>query len=209
MTGGANGLQAVVWDVGGVLLDWNPRHLYRALFDDEAAMERFLAEICTAEWHADHDRGASVEASVAELAARHPEHAALIRAWAERSEEMIAGPIDGSVEILRELTDAGVPCYALTNMEAETYPGRRARYDFMRWFRGTVVSAHEGVIKPDPVIFRRLIERFSLVPERTVMIDDSPANVTAAAKAGLVSVRFRSPGQLREWLVEAGLLARG
>jgi 2-haloacid dehalogenase len=206
MSDGANDLQAVVWDVGGVLLDWDPRHLYRTLFTDEEAMERFLAEICTAEWHADHDRGVSVEASVTELAAHHPEHAPLIRAWAERGEEMIAGPIGGSVEILRELIEAGVPCYALTNMEAETYPGRRARYDFMRWFRGTMVSAHEGVIKPDPVIFRRLIERFSLVPERTVMIDDSQANVAAATQAGLVSVRFESPAQLRGWLVEAGLL---
>src|SRR5437868_15234992 len=103
-------------------------------------MERFLSELCTGEWHEEHDRGVSVEQSCAALAAVHPEYAELIQSWGQRSEEMIAGAIDGSVEILRELKDAGVRCYALTNMEAETYPLRVARFEFMRWFDGTVVS---------------------------------------------------------------------
>jgi 2-haloacid dehalogenase len=199
-------VDAVVFDLGGVLLDWNPRHLYRKLFDDEAEMERFLREVCTLEWHAAHDRGTPVEASCAMLAAAHPEHAELIHAWGRRSEEMIAGPIDGTVEILRELRERGVRLYALTNMEAETYPRRRARYEFLGWFDGTVVSAYEGTIKPEAEIFRRMIRRFELNPAATVLIDDSAANLAAARRLGMITVQFHSPGQLRGWLEQARLL---
>ncbi len=200
-------ITAVVFDVGGVLLDWDPRYLYRKLFDDEQAMERFLSDICTLEWHKAHDLGTPVERSCAELAVAHPECAELIWAWGRRSEEMISGPICGTVEILRELKAAGIRCYALTNMEAETYPVRRERYPFMRWFDGVVVSAYEGTAKPDHEIFRRLLERYRLTPSATAMIDDRLANVEAARDLGMRSVRFQSPAQLREWLVDAGVLA--
>jgi 2-haloacid dehalogenase len=199
-------INAVVFDVGGVLLDWDPRHLYRKLFDDEQEMERFLAELCTVEWHAQHDRGVPAEQSCAELAAEHPEYAELIHAWSQRTEEMIAGTIDGSIEILRELKDAGIRCYALTNMEAETYPLRAARYEFMSWFDGTVVSAHEGVIKPEREIFERLLTRYGLEPARTLMIDDSRRNVEAAAGLGMQTVHYTSPAQLRGELERFGLL---
>jgi 2-haloacid dehalogenase len=199
-------INAVVFDVGGVLLDWDPRHLYRKLFDDEQEMERFLAELCTVEWHAQHDRGVPAEQSCAELAAEHPEYAELIHAWSQRTEEMIAGTIDGSIEILRELKDAGIRCYALTNMEAETYPLRAARYEFMSWFDGTVVSAHEGVIKPEREIFERLLTRYGLEPGRTLMIDDSRRNVEAAAGLGMQTVHYTSPAQLRGELERFGLL---
>jgi 2-haloacid dehalogenase len=198
--------EAVVFDIGGVLLDWDPRHLYRKLFDDEEVMSRFLAEICTLRWHAAHDRGVPYGESCAELASAHPEYAELIWAWASRSEEMIAGPITGTVEILRALRAAGVPCYALTNMEAETYPRRLERFPFMRWFDGTVVSAFEGTAKPDVEIFRRLLGRFSLAPSATVMIDDSAANLDAARGLGMQTVHFRSPEQLLGWLQDAHLL---
>jgi 2-haloacid dehalogenase len=198
--------EAVVFDIGGVLLDWDPRHLYRKLFDDEEVMSRFLAEICTLRWHAAHDRGVPYDESCAELASAHPEYAELIWAWASRSEEMIAGPITGTVEILRTLKAAGVPCYALTNMEAETYPRRRERFPFMRWFDGTVVSAFEVTAKPDVEIFRRLLGRFSLAPSATVMIDDSAANLDAARSLGMQTVHFRSSRQLRQWLQDAQLL---
>jgi 2-haloacid dehalogenase len=188
---------AVVFDLGGVLLDWNPRHLYRALIDDEAEMERFLGEVCTLEWHAAHDRGVPVAESCAALAAAHPQYAELINAWGERSEEMIAGPIEGTVEILEELLQKGVRCYALTNMERETYPLRLRRFPFMRWFAGTVVSSHEGIAKPDPEIFRLLLGRFGLEPGRTIMIDDSPSNIETAASLGMKAVRFTSPVALR------------
>jgi 2-haloacid dehalogenase len=203
----ANGrAHAVVFDLGGVLLDWDPRHLYRKLFDDEEAMERFLSEVCTLEWHAVHDRGVPAERSCAALAAAHPERAELIWAWARRSEEMINGPIQGTVDLLRSLKAAGVPCYALTNMERETYPIRRDRFPFLRWFDGTVVSGFEGVAKPDVRIFELLLDRFGLTSSQTVMIDDSRANVEAARSIGMRAVEFHSPEQLRRWLEGAGLL---
>jgi 2-haloacid dehalogenase len=200
-------VDAVVFDLGGVLLDWDPRHLYRKLFDDPTEMDWFLSEICTLEWHADHDRGVPAEESCARLASAHPDYAEPIFAWARRTEEMVAGPIVDTVEIVRELRDASVPCYALTNMEAETYPKRVARYPFLSWFHGTVVSSFEGVAKPDPEIFRRLLERFELEPETTVMIDDSPLNLETAASLGMTAVLFRSPAQLRHSLRELGLLS--
>jgi 2-haloacid dehalogenase len=199
--------RAIVFDLGGVLLDWNPRYLYRKLFaGDDAAMERFLTEVCTMEWHHAHDLGAPPGRTCPELARAHPEQAELIWAWSRRSEEMISGPITATVELLAELKDAGVPCYALTNMERETYPLRRARFPFLSWFDGTVVSGFEGVAKPDPAIFELLLERFELEPSETVMVDDSPANVLAARSAGMQAIEFESPDRLRDWLERAGLL---
>lgn len=202
-----SGIEAVVFDLGGVLVDWNPRHLYRHLFDDEQEMERFLAEICTLEWHVAHDLGVDTAASCAELAVQHPEYADLIRAWAERSEEMVSGAIDGTVEILRELRAAGVACYALSNMERETFPVRLERFEFLRWFDGYVISGLEGVVKPDHRIFRLLVERFALEPDRTLFVDDSDVNVDAARAFGLVAVHFESPAQLRRDLIACGLKA--
>jgi 2-haloacid dehalogenase len=200
---------AVVFDLGGVLLDWNPRHLYRKLFGDEQEMERFLSEVCTMEWHHAHDLGVPPEQTSPPLAAAHPEYADEIWAWTRRSEEMLAGPIEGSVEILHSLKAAGVPCYALTNMERWTYPGRRERYPFLRWFDGTVVSGFEGVAKPDARIFELLLDRFRLAPARTVLVDDSPVNVEAARRAGMQAIEFQSPEGLRRWLSDAGVLGSG
>jgi 2-haloacid dehalogenase len=189
-------------------LEWDPRNLYRRLFGDEQAMNRFLDEVCTLDWHDAHDRGVPLQQSCAELAAGHPEQAELIWAWARRSEEMIAGPIAGTVEILRALKDQRVPCYALTNMEAETYPVRAQRFAFFGWFDGIVVSGLEAgaIAKPDIEIFQRLLQRFGLEPSATVMIDDAPRNVDAARRVGMQAVQFRSAGQLRVWLQDARLL---
>ncbi len=200
-------IDAAVFDIGGVLLDWDPRHLYRKLFGgDEPAMERFLAEVCTLEWHAAHDLGVPFAQSCGRLAAQHPEQADLIWAWGRRSEEMVAGPIAGTVELLQELKQRGIRCYALTNMESETYPLRLARYEFLGWFDGTVVSSSEGIAKPDPAIFELALHRFELEPGRTVLIDDSAANVVAAESLGMQAVRFESAPQLRGWLYDAGVL---
>lgn len=199
-------VDAVVFDLGGVLIDWNPRHLYRQLFDDEAAMEEFLATICTMEWHVAHDMGQSTAESCAELALEHPEHAALIHAWAERSEDMIAGAIDDTVAILAELRAAGVRCFVLSNMEPETFPLRLERFEFLHWFDGHVVSGLEGLVKPDPEIFERVLGRFDLHPSRTLFIDDSPVNVEAAAAMGIKAVLFESPRQLRATLQDLKLL---
>jgi 2-haloacid dehalogenase len=199
-------IEAVVFDIGGVLLDWDPRYLYRKLFADEQDMERFLAEICTLEWHQSHDRGKRFDVSCAELAAQHPQYAAQIHAWGQRSEEMVRGPIDEVVEILRRLKASGVPCYALTNMETETYPLRLERFPFMRWFEGAVVSGFEGVVKPEREIFVRLLERFKLRPERTLFVDDSQRNVDAARELGIRAVLYRSPQEFERLLSQAGLL---
>lgn len=199
-------VRAVVFDIGGVLLDWDPRHLYRSLIADERERERFLAEVCTMGWHAAHDLGVPFAQSAAALIRRHPEHAELIRAWGARSEEMVAGEIEGTVAILRELIGGGVPCYALTNMERETYALRVRRHGFMRMFAGTVVSSHEGVMKPDRAIFDRLVDRFGLDVGATLFVDDAAANVAAAAALGFRAVRFTTPARLRATLVELGIL---
>jgi len=199
-------IDAVIFDIGGVLLDWNPRYLYRKLIDDEAAMERFLSEVCTMEWHEDNDRGVPFEVTCARLAAEHPEDAELIWAWGQRTEEMVGGPIEGTVQILSELKAQGIRLYALTNMEAHTYPLRRERYGFLRWFEGTVVSSDEGIVKPDPRIFRLLLERYGLEAGSTLLIDDSERNIAAAGALGIATVLFHSPEALREALQEAGVL---
>jgi 2-haloacid dehalogenase len=201
-------IEAVVFDVGGVLLDWDPRHLYRKLFADKAEMEWFLAEICSPAWHAPHDRGVSREMSCAELASRHPQLSELIWAWSRRSEEMIGGVDVGSVEILRAVRETGLPCYALTNMEAETYPLRLERFAFLGWFDGTVVSGREGVAKPEPAIFMRLLDRFGLTPRTTLMIDDTKENLDTASRLGIQTALFHSSGQLRADLENAGVLPR-
>ena len=169
-------------------------------------MEEFLATICTLEWHVAHDLGQSTAESCAELALEHPEHAPMIRAWAERSEDMIGGAIEETVSILSELRAAGVPCYVLSNMEPETFPLRLERFEFLHWFDGHVISGLEGLVKPDPKIFRRLLRRFDLQPSRTLFIDDSAVNVEAAAEIGINAVLFESPAQLRAHLEEIGLL---
>ena len=197
-----------MFDVGGVLLKWNPRYLYRKLFTNEAEMEWFLAEVCSPGWHAAHDRGVSTAASCAELASRHPELSELIWAWSNRSEEMIGGVDAGSVEVLRAVKEAGLPCYALTNMEAETYPLRLERYPFFGCFDGTVVSGREGVAGPEPAIFRRLLDRFGLTPTTTLMIDDTRDNLETARKLGIQTALFRSSRQLRAQLEAVGVLTR-
>jgi 2-haloacid dehalogenase len=201
-------VEAVVFDVGGVLLDWNPRNLYRKLIADEAEMEWFLAEVCSPAWHAPHDRGVSTVSSCAELASKHPELSELIWAWSRRSEEMIGGIDAGSVEVLRAVRETGLLCYALTNMEEETYPLRLERFPFLGWFDGTVVSGLEGVAKPEPAIFRRLLDRFCLTPNSTLMIDDTKENLETASTLGIQTVQFHSSGQLRAELEAVGVLPR-
>ena len=196
-----------MFDIGGVLLDWDPRHLYRPMFaGDEAAMERFLAQVCSPQWHAAQDLGYHVGQACRELAGQHPDQAELILAWAEGTEEMVAGPITGTVEILAELQRRGVACYVLSNMEAETFPLRRQRYDFLRSLDGQVISGLEKVAKPDPRIYRVLLERYELPPGRTLFIDDKAVNVAAARAAGMQALQFTSAPALRAELAARGLL---
>jgi len=212
MTHGAQGrgraTRAVLFDLGGVFLDWDPRHLYRKLFgDDVAAMEYFLGYICTPEWHGEQDRGQSIALACAERRARYPGYTEMINAWERRGEEMIRGVIEGSVEVLSELKGAGVPCYVLSNMERETWQRRLGIYDFLGWFDGCFISGLEGVMKPEPDFFVLALERFGLSPTEVLFIDDRDQNTVAAAGVGIPSIVFRSAGAMREELVARGLLA--
>ena len=197
---------AVVFDLGGVLIDWDPRRLYRKLLADEAAVEEFLATVCTPEWNAEQDSGRAWSEAVAVLSEAHPDQRELIAAYHERWPEMLGGPIEGTVQVLDELRRGGVRLFALSNWSAETFRLTRGRFPFLEWFDGLVVSGEEGVTKPDRRIFELLIERFGLVPAATVFVDDSAANVTAARDLGLDAVRFRDAGGLRRDLAARGLL---
>ncbi len=198
-------ISAVAFDLGGVLIDWNPRHLYRQLFSDPGQMEDFLARICTPDWHREHDLGADITASCQRLAARYPGYQEMIMAWAERGEEMAAGQVDQAVRVLSEVKAAGTRCYTLSNMEPRAFTIRSARFPFMTWFDGHVISGLEGVAKPDPRIFEILLERCHLAPEATVFIDDSPRNVEAAHALGINAVHHTGARQLRQQLRALGV----
>ena len=197
---------AVVFDLGGVLSDWNPRHLYRRLFwDDIRGMERLLTEVCTPAWNERQDAGRSWEEAIAEVMASHPEHAPMIRAYREQWEEMLGGPLTDTVAVLEELRRAGTPLYALTNWSQYTFPYALERYPFLQWFADIVVSGRERVIKPDPAIFHVLLSRSGLQAARTVFVDDSLKNIEAAARLGFRTVHFCNAAQLRRELLGLGL----
>ncbi|MCH8133612.1 MAG: HAD family phosphatase [Myxococcales bacterium] len=200
-------ISSVVFDLGGVLIDWNPRHLYRRLFrGDEQAMEDFLQNICTSSWNEMLDAGQSFDEGVSLLQERHPEHRELIAAYRDHWEEMIPGPIEGGPELLREVKKTGIPVYALSNWSAETYPIAEKRFDFLGWFDDVVISGRLGIKKPDPAIFEYLMNRQDLRPDSTLFIDDSEVNVAAAERLGLATHHFRSIGALRSVLVRRGVL---
>jgi 2-haloacid dehalogenase len=199
-------MQVVVFDLGGVLIDWNPRYLYRQLIADEAAMELFLGEVCHSGWNEEQDRGRTFAAAIEEAVARHPAERALIEAYHHRWEEMLAGSIEGTVAVLAELKNAGYELHALTNWSAEKFPIARGRYDFLTWFESILVSGEHGLIKPDPKIFELLLERIGRRAGDCIYIDDNPKNVEAAAVLGFDAIRFDSPEQLRRDLAERGAL---
>ena len=209
MNGKHDAVDAVVFDLGGVLIDWNPRYLYRRLFDDEAAMERFLAEVCTGAWNGQQDAGRPWREAVDSLSAQFPQHAGLIAAYRDGWREMLGGVIQGSVDLLAELKARGVRLYALTNWSHETFPRAKeiAMFGFLHWFEGIVVSGEERLVKPDPRIYRRLFERYAIDPARTLYIDDAQPNVDAAAALGMHAWWFRDPQGLRGWLASHGLVS--
>ncbi|MEK0082199.1 HAD family hydrolase [Benzoatithermus flavus] len=201
--------QNVIFDLGGVLIDWNPRHLYRRMFDgDEAAMERFLSEICTPDWNLGFDAGRPWTEGIAELVARHPHEKERIEAYRSRWLEMIGGPIAGTVRLLEELDARDVPLYALTNWSVETFALVRPdpTYAFLDRFRTIFVSGELGLIKPDPAIYRHALGAIGAPPDRCLFIDDSAKNVAAAAELGLLVHHFTSPERLRADLERYGLL---
>lgn len=199
-------IRTVLFDLGGVLVDWNPRHLYRQVFADETAMEQFLATVCTQAWNEEQDAGRPFHDAVELLIARHPQHAAAIRAYDLRWDEMLQGAIAESVAILGELRARGVPLFALTNWSAEKFPLARARFAFLGWFDGILVSGEEKLKKPDPRIFQLAIQRFGLDPARTLYVDDAAKNIAAAARLRFKTHRFVEADGLRKRLVTGGLL---
>jgi 2-haloacid dehalogenase len=198
-------VNTVVFDLGGVLIDWDPRYLYRRLMPEDE-VEAFLDEIGFAEWNHGQDAGRGWPEAVAEHVARHPRRRELIEAYPRRFADTLGDAIGGTVTVLEELHAAGVPLLALSNWSAGTFPVARRTYPFLDLFDGIVLSGEERVAKPDPRIFAILLERYGLVAADTVFIDDSPANITAAGAAGLVTIHYQSPGRLRGQLVQAGLL---
>lgn len=204
-------MRAVVFDLGGVLIDWDPRYVYRELLPDrEDEMEAFLSQVANQEWNARMDAGQTWAEAVEELAARHPAQRHLIEAYAARWADMLGGPIHDTVAVLAELRDAGVPLYVLSNWSAETFPIALSRYDFLHWFDGRVISGEVGLIKPDPRIYRHLMERFDLRPGDLFYTDDHEPNVLAARDLGIHASLFRGAEGLRAELVDLGFLdARG
>lgn len=199
-------VDTVVFDLGGVLVEWDPRRLFRTVFADEAAMEHFLAHVCTPEWNHQMDAGRPRAEAEAELVAAHPRWAEQIRTYNARWPEMLGEPIAGSVAVLDELAAAGHRLLALTNWSAETFPVALARYGCLARFEGIVVSGDEGVAKPDPALYRTLLDRYGVDPVRSVFVDDRPANVVTARQLGLVGLVFTDPATLRADLVALGLL---
>jgi len=198
---------AVVFDLGGVLIDWDPRRLYRQLLDDDEEIERFLADVCTPAWNHQQDAGRSLREGTEALVASFPQHEELVRAYYDRWEEMLGEPVVGAEEVLDEVGRAGVGRLALTNWSSETFPIARERFPWLARFDGIVVSGEEGVAKPDPRVFRVLLERFALRPERCVYVDDAPVNVRAAEQLGFLGIDFDGIDALRRRLRELGIAA--
>lgn len=201
------GIDAIIFDLGGVLVDWNPSYVFDKMFTDEAQKKHFFDHICTSDWNEKQDAGRPLKDATEELVQRHPEWKEYIEAYYGRWTEMLGGPIEGTVEILRELKATGrYRLYALTNWSAELFPIALERYDFLHWFDGRVVSGEEKMRKPFPEFYQLILNRFHLTPEETLFIDDNLRNVEAARDLGLRTIVFRSPSQLQDELRKGGIL---
>ncbi|MEK7226116.1 MAG: HAD family phosphatase [Bacteroidota bacterium] len=200
-------INAIIFDLGGVLIDWNPRYVYRTVFDSEEKTEWFLQNICTLDWNEKQDAGYLIVTAVEEKVAEFPEWEKEIRIYYNRWTEMLKGPLDATVELFRQLKDSNrYKLYALTNWSAELFPVALERYDFLHWFDGRVVSGEEKTRKPFPEIYQRLLERYNVNAGEVLFIDDSLRNIQAAEVLGIRGIHFQSPGQLKDELVKMILL---
>ena len=190
----------LIFDFGGVLIDWDPHHLYDPYFGDRARAEWFLQNICTMEWNTQMDGGKPFAEGIAELSARFPEWSREIEMFRSQWTKMVGGPIPGMLELVRELKAAGHGVYGLSNWSMETFPLICDDYPVLKLLDGMVVSGNEGVIKPDPEIYKLLLSRYSLQPADCIFIDDNPANVAAAQTLGIRAIRFTSCSNLRTQL---------
>ncbi|MET0746109.1 MAG: HAD family phosphatase [Microvirga sp.] len=197
----------VVFDVGNVLLRWDPRNLYRTIFDDHEMMETFLSTVCTGQWNLEQDRGRDWDEAVALLVKEHPAHETSIRAFHERWEETVSGVIEENVALLGRLRQAGVPTYCITNFSAPKFALSQARYPFLKGFDGIIVSGDEKLLKPEPEIYNLLLARYGLKAEDCIFIDDSQANVEGARAVGMHAIHFVEPMDLAGALRQHGIAA--
>lgn len=198
-------IDMIIFDFGGVLVDWNPRYVYREHFKDDEKMEWFLENICTDDWNIEQDRGRSLDEATKLLLNQHPEHQNEIEMYYGKWETMLKDMIPESVDILYELKGK-YPLYGLTNWSAETFPIALKRFDFFQAFDGILVSGEEKLIKPNRKIFELMINKFSLKPENCLFIDDNLKNVEASREFGIETIHFINPKDLREKLKEMKLL---
>jgi 2-haloacid dehalogenase len=196
----------IVFDLGMVLIAWDPRHLYRKVFDDPAKMEWFLANVCHGDWNLEQDKGRSFDEAVIEATVRHPDHAPEIAMYRDRWMEMVPGAIEGSVKVLEELHARGVPLYAITNWNGDTFRATQQRFAFLSLFRDIVVSGDEKILKPEPAIFHLLAKRNNIQLKDSLFIDDSLKNVKGAEAVGMKGHHFTSPEGLAAALQTHGVL---
>lgn len=197
----------IIFDLGAVLIDWNPRYLYRKIFKTEDEITWFLENICTSEWNDEQDAGRSFQEATEELLKKHPDWEVPVRAWYDRWHETIQGPVAGTVDILRNIRDSKTyRLYALTNWSAETFPWALDNFEFLHWFEGIVVSGVEKMRKPFPEFYQILFDRYNVDPRTSIFIDDNIKNIEAGKKLGLTTIHFKSPEQLSEELRLLGIL---
>lgn len=200
-------INTIIFDLGAVLIDWNPHHLYRKLIADDEQRQHFLDNICTSDWNEEQDAGRPLKEGTELLVAQHPEHEENIRAFYGRWDEMLAGPIQGTVDIFKALKESGkYKIYALSNWSAETFEIAKQKFEFLSWFDGMVVSGLERIRKPDPAFYNLLLTRYQVKPEEAVFIDDNYRNILAAEALGIQSIHFTSAEELNEKLSSLGVL---
>jgi len=201
-------LDTIIFDLGGVLIDWNPEYVFRTVIPEDDRRAFFFANICTSDWNVEQDAGRTLQEGTDLLVAQWPEWESEIRTFYGRWEDMLGGPIPETVELFRALKEQGTHrLLALTNWSHETFPVALERYDFLHWFEGIVVSGEEKTRKPFADIYKILLERYSVEPERAVFIDDNLHNVKAAESLGIQGVHFQSVDDLREKLREYAVIS--
>jgi len=195
-------ITTIIFDLGGVLVDWNPEYVYRDVFDkDQDKVDWFLNNVCTSEWNVQQDAGRTLEEGTDILVKQYPQYEDWIRIYYDKWEEMLGGPIQETVNLLNKLKrDNKYRLLALTNWSGELFPIALERYEFLKYFEGIVVSGDEKTAKPFPKIYETIIERYQLSPENCVFIDDNFENVRAAGKLGIYGIHYNSPEQLKEEL---------
>lgn len=198
-------VQAIVFDLGGVLVDWNPRYLYRQIFASPEEMEYFLTHVCSMAWNEQQDRGRSWDEGVRKLQAQYPQYWNEIAAYHQRWPEMLRGELPDTVKLLEQLRQTPLRLLALTNWSRETFPIALERFGFLSWFEGILVSGHEHMAKPDQAIFELMATRYQLTPANTIFIDDSEKNVDAARAAGYQAIHFTGADALRRELLRLGV----